>query len=81
CEVIAECPSTAPRPYGEAPAERLAGIVTRHPATLSELAVTLGASPSLLTMRVAELMEKGVIESRLHYGRLYYTAIRAGSSR
>lgn len=78
CEVIAECPSTAPRPPGGASAERLAGIVTRHPATLSELAVTLGASPSLVAMRVAELMDEGVIESRLHHGRRYYTATRAG---
>lgn len=66
CEVIAECPSTAPRPHGEAPAERIAGIVTRHPATLSELAVTLGASPALVATRIAELMAKGVIETQLH---------------
>ena len=76
CEVIAECPSTAPLSPGGVLAERLAEIVTRHPATLSELAVTLGVSPDLVATCIAELMEKGVIESRLHHGRLYYTATR-----
>jgi len=77
CEVIAECQSPAPLPSGEALAERIAGIVTRHPATLGELAVTLGAAPSLVAMGVAKLMEEDMIESRLHRGRLYYTATRA----
>ncbi len=78
CEVIAEHPGAAPRPPVEALAERLVEIVTRHPATLCELAETLGALPSLVAIRVAGLMVKGVIESRLHHGRLYYTATRAG---
>ncbi|HLE56587.1 MAG TPA: radical SAM protein [Rhodothermia bacterium] len=77
CEVIAECPGSEPRPSGEATAARLAEIVTRHPVTLSELAVTLGVSSSLVAMRVAELMAQGVIESRLHHGRLNYVANRA----
>jgi wyosine [tRNA(Phe)-imidazoG37] synthetase (radical SAM superfamily) len=77
CEVIAECPGTAPRPPGEVLGARLAEIVTRHPATLSELTETLAASPSLVAKRIAELMEEGVIESRIHCGRLYYTAARA----
>ena len=77
CEVIAECPGSEPRPSGEALAARLAEIVTRHPATLSELAVTLGASPDLVATGIAELMAKGVIETQLHRGRLYYTANRA----
>jgi wyosine [tRNA(Phe)-imidazoG37] synthetase (radical SAM superfamily) len=77
CEVIAEHPDAAPRSPGEALAERLTGIVTRHPATLSELAVTLGASPDLVATCIAELMAKGVIETQLHRGRLYYTANRA----
>jgi wyosine [tRNA(Phe)-imidazoG37] synthetase (radical SAM superfamily) len=76
CEVIAECPSPAPLPPGGALAERLAEIVTRHPATLSDLAVTLGASPDLVAACIAELMAKGVIETQLHRGRLYYTANR-----
>lgn len=78
CEVIAEHPSTAPRPPVGAPAERLAEIVTRHPATLSELTATLAASPSLVATRIAELMAKGVIETQLHRGRFYYTAPHAG---
>ena len=77
CEVIAEHPDAAPLPPVEAMAERIAGIVTRHPATLGELAVTLGAAPSLVAMGVAKLMEEDMIESRLHRGRLYYTATRA----
>lgn len=77
CEVIAEHPDAVPRPPGEGPAERLAEIVTRHPATLGELAGTLGVSSSLVAMRVAKLMDEGVIESRLHRGRLYYVANRA----
>lgn len=76
CEVIAECPSPAPLPPGGTLAERLAEIVTRHPATLSELAVTLGASPDLVATCIAELMAKGVIETQRHRGRLYYTANR-----
>lgn len=72
CEVIAECPSTAPWPSGEAPAERLVEIVTRHPATLGELEGMLGVLPSLVMRRLAELTAEGVIKTRLHHGRLYY---------
>lgn len=75
CEVIAECPSTAPLSPGGALAERLAEIVMRHPATLSELAETLGTLPSLVVRHVEELLAQGVIESRLHRGHLYYTAM------
>lgn len=78
CEVIAEHPDAAPRPPVEALAERLVEIVTRHPATLGELEGMLGVLPSLVTRRLAELAAEGVIETRFHHGRLYYTATRAG---
>ncbi len=77
CEVIAEHPDAAPLPPVEALAERLVEIVTRHPATLSELAETLGTLPSLVAGRLVELAAEGVIETRFHHGRLYYVANRA----
>jgi wyosine [tRNA(Phe)-imidazoG37] synthetase (radical SAM superfamily) len=74
CEVIAEHPGAETGLPAGALVERLIEIVTRRPATLGELAVTLGAPPSLVAIRVAELMEEGVIRSRFHQGRLYYFA-------
>ena len=60
------------RPQGRAGADEVADLVSRHPATLPEIASALGLSAARAEELVAELLAAGRIASRRHQGRTFF---------